>query len=623
MKGLTGYLKKTLLICSILLCFFSLPENTLAQEFTVYADYHHTWDGNSTDSVIYLTMTTQNSPVVVTYYTITIPDENITPEILSINRNSSLIPTVHRRNGATDLVIDLEKTPIYPDKPITLKITFSTDMTADQLSLISSVKDTVSRDFSFTYPASIGEISWSSAPITKVNSKGNKIEIITASPNTDTVTISLGKNISYTYTINKTLLNLSEEMILSEITLPLNNNNQHISVNSVSSLPDKAYKDIDNNNILQYHIAPQSSIDVSIEGNIIMNKTPYPLKQQYSIEEEKLWKITNQSLPRHLNRKLKDSGLNVSEEFSDIYDLETKEEKELLYESIYHYVIDNLEPDKLTVGSLTGSQRLGGQETLLKQSISTSEDFADALISLYRYYGIPARFVIGYVTDISNYHSEGMYHYWVEYFDEENNDWVIVDPYLEDLSNTSLWQRDMKDHVSLIYRYSNANTPKLPFYSQQDFEISISEIEPNIINNFEPSLVFQPYNISDPYLIGSLTIQNTGTTILDSFNIEKSNPNLPMYIDYIENNSREIILPGQTYSIRINIPTKDVKETIYAVINTLSGTQQTEDKHIEVKIETVKEYKYLDIFAKLLSLLLYIILGGTIYIILNRIQKNA
>jgi transglutaminase-like putative cysteine protease len=623
MKGLTGYLKKILLISSILVFSSFFTSEVKAQEFTVYADYHHVWDGNTLDSTIYLTMTTQNSPVVVTFYTITIPDEEVTPLVFSINRNTYLEPTIHRKDSMTNLVIDLEKTPIYPDKPITLKLTFSKQITGDNISLLSSVKDTVSRDFSFTYPSSLGDISWSSAPITKITSKGNKIEVLTAPPNTDTVTVSLGKSVTYTYQISKSLLNMSEAMITSEVTLPLNNNTQQISVTSIEPIPDKAFKDIDGNYILQYRIAPQSSIDVNIQGDILMTQSVYPFTQTYLIDEEKLWKIFDLSLIRHINRNLRDYGLNVSEEFADINELESKDEREILYKSIYQYVVENLEPDKLTVGSLTGAQRLGGQEALLKQAISTSEEYSDAIISLYRHYNIPARFVIGYVSDISNYHSEGMYHYWAEYLNLDTNQWVIVDPFLEDLSKTSLLNREMKDHISLIYRYSDPNVPKLPFYSKDEFVLTTSSKDATLITNFEPKLVFQPYKITDPYLIGSLEIVNTGTTILDTFNIFQSNPELPLYIDYIENNSRDIVLPGQSHSIRINIPIEEVEQNIYAVVNALSGTLQTEDKQTQIDIEIQKDYTELEILSKLLSIFLFIICAGFAYFISSKLKKNG
>jgi len=623
MKDLTGYLKKILLISSILFCFLLFPQELFAQDFTVYADYEHSWDGSTLDSTIYLTMTTKGSPVVVTYYTITIPDDQIEPEVYLINRKTNLIPTIHKKDSITNLVIDLEKTPIYKEKPIKLRISFKKSQKGDRITLLSSVKDTISRNFTFTYPSSLGEVSWSSAPITKVTSKGNLTEIKTASPNSNTVEITFGERICYKYTISKDLINMGEEMIISEVTLPLNNNYQYISVNHIEPIPDNSFRDIDGNYILQYQIAPQSDISLTVEGDIIMSRMPNLREQELEIEKHSLWKINDQSLIRHINRNLQEYGLNITEEFSDVNNLESSNEKELLYKAIYQYVIENLEPNKLTVGSLTGAQRLGGQEVLLKQSVSTSEQYTDSIVSLYRYYKIPARFVIGYVTDISNYHSEGMYHYWAEYLDEDENQWMVVDPFLEDLSKTSLWNRDMKDHIALIYRYFDPNTPKLPFYSQDDLVIEVNESEGTVKTNFQPSLVFQPYNISDPYLIGSLDIINTGTTILDTFQIIESNLNLSSYIDYIENNRRTFVLPGQSHSIRLNIPTENIENNISAVISASSGTQATEEKEITKEIEIIKDYKDLDILTKLLSLLLFLVVGASVYFISKKVRGNG
>ena len=624
MRDLNGFFKKILLISSIFLLPFSFSNKVhAANSFKVYSDFHHVWSGTTINSTIYLTITSEKESTLLTYYTITIPDENISPKIFSINRNETLEPTIHRRSGASDIVIDLKNTPISPKKPVTLKITYSMKNSSNDLVLISSVNDTTTRKFTFTYPTYKGDVTWSSAPVQSIRQIANNTEVVTAIPNTTTVKVILGQGVIYKYTIDRNLVNTGDEMILSEISLPLNNSRQHILIEDIEPTPEKAYKDIDGNYILQYSIAPQSNMDVSVNGYILMKKSTYPFQSSYSIEKNPIWKITEVSLIRNINRYIQEYGLDISDTFSDIEELDN-EKKEILYKSIYQYVVENLKPNTFTLGSLTGSERLTSQEVLLKQTNSTSEAYADAIISIYRQYGIPSRLVIGYVSNISNYNPDGMYHYWAEYFDNEKNDWIPVDPFLEDYSSTSLWKRDMHDHISLIYRYSNPNTPKLSYFTENDFKIEKVNDTPEVIHDFDLDFIFEPYKISNPYLKGSIGITNIGNTILDLFTISKSNPDLTKYIDYIENNSQNILLPNQSHQIKFNIPSKDIEEEIFAVVNALSGTQKIEDKLVEDSIEVVEDNRNLDILTKLVSVTIFLFFLIPLYFISKRVKiKNG
>lgn len=623
MRDLNGFLKKILLIFNILLLTLLPYSKILAQTpFTVYSDFHHVWEGEEINSTIYITLTTQDRSTLITYYTISLAQKDITPKVFSITRNLTLEPTVHKREEYTDLVIDLDNTLISPDKPVTLKINYTTPADSNNINLLSSIPDTQSRDFTFTYPTSKGEVSWSSTPISEYKQIGGNSKVVTQSPKTTLVNILIGEDVKYAFNIHKNLINSSNETIFSEITIPINNTRQNILLEKVEPKPDKAYKDTDGNYILQYSISPESGVDVKVNGYILMQKSNLPSSPSYLIEKIPLWEIDDPSLIRHINRYLITYGLEIPETFNDIRSLSNDSEKDLLYKAIYHYLIDNLQPNTLTVGSLTGAERLDAQDVLIKQSISTSEAYADGAIAMYRYYNIPARLVIGYVSEISNYYPEGIYHYWVEYFDETKNDWIPIDPFLQDYSETSLWDKELYDHIALIYRYNNPNTPKLPYFSSEDFTTSQSLDTKKLIYDFNLELLFDPYKLTNPYFKGSLLITNTGNTILDMFNISKSNPNLKQYIDYIENNTQNILLPNQVSKINFNIPTDKVEENVFAVVNALSGTVQIDDKMVESEIKIVSNNINMDILIKLISVTAFSTLLFLVYIIFSKRYKK-
>lgn len=623
MRNLLGCFHKILYLFSILFLNFVFlqPINSVfAQEdLSIKSTFHHNWDGERLDTTIYLTLSTESASTVVTYLTVTIPQTEINPEIFSINRDKVLEHTTHKGRESTDLVIDLEKSPLYKDKPITLKITYFQSLTGSTISLLSKLNNIETNEFLFTYPSSIGEISWSSATILNQEDKGGNVKITTEIPNTDFVKIAFGEQITYSFDINKTLSNSSDTTIYSEVTLPINNSYQNIVISSINPLPDKAYKDIDGNYILQYSIVSQSAIDIKISGFIYMNKQDSNDSKEYIIEQNPLWKISNTSLIRHINRYVNTYGLNISDTFSDINELKP-EEREIFYESIYHYVLEYLQPNVNSVGSLSGAERIGSEDILVKQGMSSNEEYVDSIIALYRYYKIPARFVIGYLSNISNYDSEGIYHYWAEFYDQDKKDWVIVEPFFEDYSKTPLWSKEMKDHIALIYRYSNPFNPKLSFFSPQDFTLKLVEQAPVYTNKAKVDLVLSPFNISDPYLSGVINIKNNGNTILDSFTFKKSKPEISEYIDYIGNNQKILILPNQEYEIKFNIPFKEVEEDFFVVMDINSGVNTIKDIYVKKEIELVKSYSDLDIFSKLLSILIYIVSLAGIFFVYKKVK---
>ncbi|PKN02790.1 hypothetical protein CVU76_02050 [Candidatus Dojkabacteria bacterium HGW-Dojkabacteria-1] len=629
MKNLNGYLKRILLIFSIVFAFaiFQFPLNNKAQAldgFDIKSDFNHVWDGETISSTIYVTITTVSNPRVITFYTITIPQENLRPEVYSINKNIKLEPTYYNRKDATDMVIDLKNTVVSQENPVTLKLVFQTPYSSDNLSLISSIKDTSSRSFSFTYPKSFGEISWSSSPVTKITQKGENLEIETAPPQSLKVNISLGKKISYSFSISRNLINSTEEMISSEINIPPNTNTQKISLTEITPKPNKSYKDINGNYILQYEIAPQSNIEVSIKGNIEMDKTIYTKISTPNIENRSLWEIKNTDLEKRIQKFIKEN-LNTKEStIDDVYDMKDQSQQEILYRALYQFVIDNLEPNTLTIGSLAGSARLGGERALSEQAQSTSEDYADAIIAIYRKFKIPARLVIGYVTNISDYHPDGMYHYWAEYFDIEKKDWIQVDPFLEDYSNTSLWGRELYDHVTLLYRYDNPNNPKLSYFSENDFKISLNNETIEKKYELSTQIYLQPYKFIDSHLQGSVKVKNLGNTVIDRLEIVKSNPDISKYTDYIENNSTTLLLPEDTVDIKFNIPSLKIESPMYVVLRGYSGTQEIEGEYAETSIEYLENNLPIKILSKLMSILLYIVIAIPLYFLTKKLlNKNG
>ena len=178
----------------------------------------------------------------------------------------------------------------------------------------------------------------------------------------------------------------------------------------------------------------------------------------------------------------------------------------------------------------------------------------------------------------------------------------------------------MKDHVALIYRSSNPYTPKLPFYVEGELTIEPVKENTDYKSNFDIELIHKPYKLTDPFLLGYISLTNTGTTVIDKLEIVNSKPDLSKYIDYIENNSSIIILPNQTYDIKFNIPAKEIPDEIFVSMNALAGTDKIEGVQTKKEMKVIKSYSDLDILSKLIPILIYFLLSLSVCFILKKVK---
>ncbi len=205
------------------------------------------------------------------------------------------------------------------------------------------------------------------------------------------------------------------------------------------------------------------------------------------------------------------------------------------------------------------------------------------------YYDIPARMNVGFLTDVSGITEEGIFHSWCEYYDEIEKEWVELDPYLEDYKEVELYRNSLRDHIKIITRGKSSVSPKLAFYTENDFlaESASEEISPII--DFDLSVEFDENKTTSQYLQGNIYIRNTGNVPITGYEILSENIPVAENIDLISNEETMLLLPGESISITFNIPiqevnyTKDMKAEIVLKCTSESGyslEQSTEAKII-------------------------------------------
>jgi hypothetical protein len=210
-----------------------------------------------------------------------------------------------------------------------------------------------------------------------------------------------------------------------------------------------------------------------------------------------------------------------------------------------------------------------------------------------------------------------MFHYWVQA--DIDDKWVVLDPYLEDFSKVSLWNREQLDHITIINRVYDPISPTLPYYTDNDISFEyVSDSEVVYTPDFNTSISLEPYSILSKYLYGMISVENTGNTIFTDIELTQSQPEISKYIDTVTNPSNTILLPHGNRNINFHIPFNSLKEEmIFTTVNLKNGNKTIDSELISTEYSISERTGY-EVFIKGISILLFVITFSIIYIVINK-----
>jgi hypothetical protein len=326
--------------------------------------------------------------------------------------------------------------------------------------------------------------------------------------------------------------------------------------------------------------------------------------------------ITTNYNQRDLYWSLSNNQIEDIEEYLIEQEVKEDTENSIKIKYIYKYIIETLDPVASDT-TLSGGMRKGAEEVLKSPSESTPEDYSDVLRAILSYYDIPAIYSIGYVSDISSYQEDGMFHYWIQAFD--GKDWMILDPYLEDFSNVSLFGREQLDHISILNRLNDSISPVLTYYSNNDIAFVYTPKEGiTYAPDSNISISLEPYSILNKYLYGNITVENTGNTIFTDIKLTDSQPDLSKYLDTVTTSSNTILLPHMTTDLNFHIPFNDLKENIiFTTVNLKSGTKSVNSELVSTQYSISERTGY-EVLIKIISITLFLIIFSILYIVINK-----
>ena len=522
MKNTIGCLKKILIFSSLSVFFLfvflqKFPIYSSEETFEVYADFTHTVvDSTEIETIVDISLKSKDGSRVLSYYTITIPEEDLDPTVTLLNSTKDFTAGVYSRDGATDITITFTDLVVSESTETIIRLTYTSpaDIESSRFTLHSEITDIDTNNIEILYPKDMGAIVWSSNTLSKFSAQGDHyIANITNPSSYDTILI-FGDSIIYNFNITRSLNNTLEESSETfDITLPQDNLTQTLLITSIDPLPSFSSRDEEGNLTVSYIVEPSEQINVKIVGQVILLDTTTEIEKPtnpFLLENTGYWNITSEQEIVNIERYIDRNWVGLPDEFESIDDFTKDSNKNTFYKALYKYIVNRLDVDESSLTVLQGGTRDGAESVLEDVSESDSDDYADLCVAVYRYYNIPARMNLGYLTDVSGITEDGIFHSWCEYYDDIQKKWVEIDPFLEDYKEVELFQNTLKDHIKIITRGKSAVSPKLAFYTENNFEAESANENISPVIDFDLELQFEENTTTSQYVQGSIYIKNTG-----------------------------------------------------------------------------------------------------------------
>lgn len=229
---------------------------------------------------------------------------------------------------------------------------------------------------------------------------------------TSGISAGFGEFQIFTFSLSYHLENPLSRKAKTEIAIPPDSSFQKVYYQSIDPAPIQVHIDSDGNWLAEYELDARERIDISAVGTVQIFSEPreFPKPTISTLEKNKL-----------------------ESEFWQTYNTEISDLANILGtpSKIYDYVSQNLSYNYERVRP--NVERLGALEALKNPKNAICMEYTDLFIALARAGGIPAREVNGFAysenPDLQPLSLVAdVLHAWPEYWDEERQAWIPVDP---------------------------------------------------------------------------------------------------------------------------------------------------------------------------------------------------
>lgn len=593
------------LILSLLFLLFSL-QTAIAQEFSAFTSSLHITvtvnEGGQTRIEHRIRLTNNTPTTFISQYGLKMSSSDLTN--ISVTSNGVRIdPEVvvqqssdNNRTGETSIGVTFPDKLVGEGKVRDLLVSFNHPDSAAisgsvlELSLAKLANSENYQDYSVTLitPFRYGFPTRTTPENSSSRIVDNRIVTTFSNLQGQSVLALFGSTQLFDLDIQYHLENNTNNTGVTQIALPPDTTYQKLHYYSIDPPPKELSTDDDGNWIATYQLTPNSVTRVTLSATAQLSLEPvtgFPQQRPSSalLKEREFWPINHS--------KIKELSENYSTPAT-----------------IYQYVVDNLSYSNKR--ALAGPNRLGAIKVLNQPNQAVCQEFTDLFITMARANDIPSRRITGYAyTQNSELRPlslvEDILHAWPEYYDEQKNRWIPVDPTWENTTGgVDYFNQFDLNHIVFAINGSSSSLPypagsyKEVDQNTKDVVVSFStdsfpQIESSLTTKLESDTIL---GLPIP---GFYTLKITNDTGQAWYNVPLSVTtsnfiaSLTFNKNVVSNQKINVILPFQTISIPLQIISNSwllqEKTEIQLAVNDLSNSSTEQEVIAGPKIITLQQ----------------------------------
>ncbi|MFA6185196.1 MAG: transglutaminase-like domain-containing protein [Candidatus Shapirobacteria bacterium] len=444
--------------------FFSVNSANAADEFKTQQKINYQIDNQGNTIVNQEIQLINNfSEIYPTVYQLILSGpalENIT----GTDSQGNIIQKINHQDDLNTIDIKFNNNNLGKDKITKFNLNYTIPKLATQKGNIwevsvpenKNIKPNDINEINILVPSSFGNLSFASSNPKNSIPLNNQTQILFNNPN-QKIFLIFGNYQLFDFHFKYFLENTTNQSQILEIAIPPETDNQKIIYKEISPPPLNIRIDGDGNWLAQYKLTSNQELEINISGQakIIPNNIKALINEDDYLKEQNFWPINDPSIKQITNslKTIKD---------------------------IYNYTVDTL---NYNYDSINASERKGALNTLISPNSSICTDFTDLFITLSRSKGIPAREVEGFAyTNNSKIKpiniNADILHAWPQYYDQDKQSWVSVDPTWEKTTNGVDYFKDLDpNHFAFVFHGLDSENPLPPGGYKNNHNIKTIEVE--------------------------------------------------------------------------------------------------------------------------------------------------
>lgn len=609
--------KLIFVILLFLLTFFSLPKNdTFAADAVFSTSQNVVYDIMSEGEVKVtqnISITNKKTNLRPSEFTFTTGLTDI-KDIVAYDSRGPLKLSVSKINGKNNIQVVFNEVVVGEGKTLNWTLSFLTGELARNLGRVWEISlpgveaesDVSGYNITLNIPASIGQPSYIK-PLPERKVVGLKSTSLSWTKKQITgggVIIGIGSSQVFSFRLRYHLQNPKIYKVKMEIALPPDTTYQAINLKRLSPMPENVSVDEDGNWLASYILSPRQTLEIEASGTASLYSTPQ-YKERLSEREKSDYLLTQKYWEKD-DEKIKEIVINL------------KNAKE-----IYDYVVRTLSYDYSRAES--ESQRMGAKRILDNPEAAICTEFTDLFIALARAKGIRARENDGFAYTTNTKQrplslKKDILHAWPEYYDEEKEMWVMIDPTWGKTTNgIDYFNVFDLNHFTFVKKGKSSLEPypagsyKID-ESTRDVEVFFGESQNNEIIYPYVKYDFPQSELSGLPIEGKITIENPATYAYKNLQVDFSSNQKILDSTFP---LRFAILPPYA-TVNIPVKLKNVNFTEKKTINykitldqiTSSGREPLARKNGEIHVSPIYTTSNLQALLALSAFIIFIFLMG-------------